>query len=215
MTHVPAAAIADQARKHLGEDGPVNTCVSNGPERWTRELGLPQLGTASVTEAVRLAKAGHNGYRYHDGTDGLSRGHIGVWTHEALGSGDAEHVSVVDDVEGALWKGIGSGTPSHKVARQPQGGGLNPKSVLRGYIIAPTETEPAAKPAAAKPASPSKTSTYTVQPGDYLARIARQHHTSVKAILAANPALPSRRSADFHIARANLIIAGQKIHLPT
>jgi LysM repeat protein len=214
VTHIPTAALADQARKHLGDAGPINTCVSNGPEKWTHELGLPILGTASVTEYVKLAKAGTHGYRYHDGVDGLSRGHIGVWTHEALGSDQDEHVCVVDDVEGALWRGIGSGTPSHTVARQPSGGGLNPKTVLRGYVVAPTETAAAAKPAAAHPSTPVKSSTYVVKSGDYLARIARQHDTSVKALLALNPALPNRRSADFHIARANLVVVGQKIHLP-
>lgn len=214
MTHVPASHVADQAEKHLGQSGPVNTCVSNGPERWAKELGLPQLGTASVTEYVRRAQAGQHGYRYHEGTAGLSRGHIGVWTHDALGSVNDEHVCVVDEVQGALWRGIGSGTPSHTVARQPAGGGLNPKTVLRGYVVLPTETEqdaPAAKPD--KPAA-ANGEQYVVQRGDYLLRIARQHHTSVKAILAANPARRDRVSADFHIARADLIVVGQRIRLP-
>lgn len=219
MSHIPTAALADQARKHLDEPGPLNTCVSNGPERWADELGLPTLGTSSVTAYVRLAKAGTHGYSYHEGTAGLSRGHVAVWSHEALGSDQDEHVCVVDDVEGQLWRGIGSGTPSGKVARQPASGGRNPKSVLVGYVVLPTETAAAAapKPAATKPASSSSSSsskTYVVKPGDYLARVARQHHTTVSAILRANPALPNRSSADFHIARANLILAGQRIHLP-
>lgn len=216
MTHVPTAAVADVARTHIGDSGPINTCVSNGPERWARELGLPQLGTASVTEYIKRAKAGQHGYRYHDGTVGLSRGHIAVWTHEALGSDQAEHVCVVDDVEGAMWRGIGSGTPSGKVARQPASGGLNPKTVLRGYVVLPTDTAAAAAPAVAKPVKtdPGGLEVYRVKAGDMLGRIAAKHGTTVKAILSANPALPSRRSADFHIARANLIVVGQRIYLP-
>jgi LysM domain len=220
VTHVPAGAIADQARKHLDEAGPVDTCVSNGPERWARELGLPTLGTGSVNEYVRLAQAGRHGYRYHEGTAGLSRGHVGVWDPQVLGDPNGRHVCVVDDVEGSQWRGIGSGTPSGKVARQPGSGGMNPKGVLVGYVVLPTETAAAAAPPAPstgpKPAAaaPSADDVHTVKRGEYLALIARQHHTTVKAILRANPALPSRRSADFHIARADLILVGQKIRLP-
>jgi LysM repeat protein len=215
MTHVPASAIADQALEHLGESGPIDTCVSNGLERWPRELGLPTLGTGSVTEAVRLAKAGFHGYRYVDGTSGLARGHFGVWTHEALGSDQEEHVCVVDQVAGSLWRGIGSGTPSGKVARQPANGGLNPKGVLRGYIVAPTETVGAVKPAAVVvPAVPASSGVYVVQKKDTLVKIAAKRHSSVAAILKANPPLKSGKSADLHIARANLIIVGQKIRIP-
>jgi Tfp pilus assembly protein FimV len=100
-------------------------------------------------------------------------------------------------------------------------------AVLVGYFVAPTETAaaPAPKPnpkpktgavkvqtGAVKTAM--KPDTYTVKSGDYLRRIASQHGTTVRAILAANPALPSRRSADFHIVRADYIQAGQRIRLP-
>lgn len=226
MTHVPTPALAEQAEKHLGEPGPVDTCWSNGPERWAHELGLPGLGTASVSEARRLAKAGHNGWSYHEGTAGLARGHVGDWDPDVLGRTAADrnpaHVCVVDEVRGDAWRGIGSGTPSGKVARQPSSGGLNPKGVLIGYFVAPTETRAAPAPAPApKPATSSssssssaKATTYTVKDKDYLLRIAAQHKTTVKAILKLNPALPSRRSADFHIARADLILVGQKIRLP-
>lgn len=227
MTHIPAASLADQAEHHLGESGPLNTCWSNGPERWAHELGLPGLGTASVSEARRLAKAGHNGWRYHEGTAGLARGHFGDWDPDVLGRTAADpnpaHVCVVDEVRGDAWRGIGSGTPSGKVARQPGSGGFNPRSVLVGYFVAPTEppappAAPAPKPATSSSSSSStssgKGSTYTVKGGDYLLRIAAQHKTTVKAILRANPALPSRRSADFHIARADLIVVGQKIRIP-
>jgi hypothetical protein len=219
VTHVPASAIADQAVRHLGEPGPLDTCVSNGLNRWPGELGLPVLGTSSVTEAVRLAKAGHNGYRYVDGTAGMARGHFGIWSHQALGSVNDEHTCVVDHVDGNLWRGIGSGTPSGKVARQPASGGLNPKSVLVGYIVAPTETVAAAgHTAPAKPATAAAaagaTGTYTVQRRDTLTRIAAKHHTTVPAILKANPPAAGGKSADFHIARANLILVGQRIRIP-
>jgi LysM repeat protein len=219
VTHVPASTIADRARAHLGEPGPVDTCVSNGLNRWPAEAGLPVLGTASVTEAVRLAKAGHNGYRYVDGTEGLSRGNFGIWSHEALGSASDEHTCVVDDVEGNMWRGIGSGTPSGKVARQPASGGLNPRTVLVGYIVAPTETAavtPKIEPAPAQPpavvAAPG--GTYTVRRGDTLIRIAARHRTTWQAIAKANPRSPDGRSRDFHIARPNLIIIGQELRIP-
>jgi LysM repeat protein len=215
VTHVPASAIADQAVRHLGEPGPLDTCVSNGLNRWPGELGLPVLGTSSVTEAVRLAKAGHNGYRYVSGTAGMARGHFGIWSHEALGSVNDEHTCVVDQVDGNLWRGIGSGTPSGKVARQPASGGLNPKSVLVGYIVAPTETVAATKPAAAaKPAVVAAGGTYTVRAHNTLVRIAAAHHTTVPAILKANPPAAGGKSSDFHIARANLILVGQRIRIP-
>jgi hypothetical protein len=118
MTHVPAHALADQARKHLGESGPLDTCLSNGPERWAKELGLPTLGTGSVTEARRLARAGHHGWGYVEGTHGLARGHVADWDPAFLGSADARHVCVVDEVDGDRWRGIGSGTPS-PASRRP------------------------------------------------------------------------------------------------
>lgn len=219
MSHVPATLIADQAVKHLGEPGPINSCVSNGLNRWPGELGLPAIGTASVTEAVRRAKAGFNGYRYVSGTEGLARGHFGIWSHEALGSPDDEHTCVVDEVNGDQWRGIGSGTPSGKVARQPASGGTNPRSVLVGYIVAPTETTaktPAAQPSrpAAQPTTSSSGSTYTVRKGDTLIRIAARKKTTWRAIVAANPPSADGRSRDFHIARPNLIVIGQKIRIP-
>lgn len=216
MTHVLATQIADQARKHLGEPGPLNSCVSNGLNRWPAELGLPAIGTASVTEAVRRAKAGFNGYRYVEGTKGLARGHFGIWSHEALGSDDDEHTCVVDEVQGDDWRGIGSGTPSGKVARQPASGGMNPKSVLVGYIVAPTETAKAA-PAPTKPAAkptPARGTEYRVQRGDTLVRIAARHKTTWRAIAAANPPAADGKSHDFHIVRPNLILTGQRIRIP-
>ena len=219
MTHVPASRIADQAVKHLGEPGPANTCVSNGLNRWPAELGLPSIGTASVTEAVRRAKAGFEGYRYVDGTAGLARGHFGIWSHEALGSVNDEHTCIVDEVHGGMWRGIGSGTPSGLVARQPASGGMNPKSVLVGYIIAPTETTgsaPAAHTAApaAKPVPAGHGTQYVVRRGDTLIRIANRHGTTWRKIVAANPPAADGRSHDFHIVRPNLIVIGQKIRIP-
>jgi LysM repeat protein len=220
VTYVPAVKIAEQALEHLGQAGPLNTCVSNGMRRWTRELGLPDIGTDSVSEAVRLAQNGHAGWRYHDGTDGIAVGNFGVWTHTALGSTEKEHVTVVTDIRGALWRGVGSGTPSGKVARQPQSGGFNPRTVLRGYLIAPTETvaqqapKPTVKPAA-KPTNAAAASgdVYVVRRGDTLIKIAGKHGTTWQRILAANPP-KGGKSQDFHILRANLITVGQKIRIP-
>jgi hypothetical protein len=222
VTHVPASLIADRARKHLGEPGPTDSCVSNGLNRWPAEVGLAPIGTASVTEAVRRARAGFNGYRYVEGTAGIARGHFGIWSHEALGSPDDEHTCVVDEVEGPAWRGIGSGTPSGKVARQPASGGMNPLSVLVGYIVAPTETHVGAAPAptprpsaAPTPAPAARSGTvYTIRKGDTLIRIAARYRTSWRALAAANPRATDGRSHDFHIVRPNLIIIGQKIRIP-
>lgn len=216
MTHIPASAIADQALKHLGEPGPLDTCVSNGLNRWPAELGLPVLGTASVTEAVRLAKAGHNGYSYVSGTAHLARGHFGIWSHEALGSPNDEHTCVVVDVDGDEWRGVGSGTPSGKVARQPANGGMNPKSVLVGYIVAPTETHASVVPPRPAPAAASAGAAgpYVVRRNDTLIKIAAKHGTTWQAIVKANPPAADGQSHDFHIVRPNLIRVGQKIRLP-
>lgn len=218
MTHIPTSAIADQAREHLDEAGPINSCMKGGLELWTRELYLPGLDTDSVSEGRKRAKAGYHGWSYHEGTAGLKRGHFGDWDPDVLGrtreDPNPAHVCVVDEVAGDRWRGIGSGTPSGKVARQPASGGYNPLSVLIGYFVAPTETDAAKPTSAPAPAKSSGGSTYTVKRGDYLLAIARKHDTTVKAILRANPARRDRRSADFHIAGANVIQAGQKIHLP-
>lgn len=208
---VPLSRFADQAVSHIGDDGPINTCWSNGPERWARELGLQGLNTASVSSAEQSARAGVNGWRYHEGTAGLAVGHIADWDDDALGTRGARHVCAVVDVDGDRWQGVGSGTPSGKVAKQPASGGWNPRRVLRGYFIPPSATS-------VMPSKPAKDDdddeVYTVKRGDYLARIAKQAGTTVRAILAANPRRRDGRSADFHIARANHIEVGQRIRLP-
>lgn len=221
--NVAPSRFADQALSHLGEDGPLNTCWSNGPERWARELGLPGLNTGSVSQAEQSARAGVNGWRYHAGTDGIAPGHIADWKPQYLGptatNPNPRHVTAVVEVRGDQWRGVGSGTPSGKVAKQPAGGGLNPLSVLDGYFVPPTVTSAAQAPS--KPASKPKPvdddddrAVYLIRKGDYLQRIAKRHDTSVRAILAANPSSRDGRSRDFHIARANHIEAGQRIYLP-
>jgi hypothetical protein len=87
--------IADIAESHLGEFGPTNTCMSNGLEKWVAEAGVPTLGTSSVSDGIDRARDGRNGWKYHDGTDGLARGHFAVWSHDALGSPNLEHVTCV------------------------------------------------------------------------------------------------------------------------
>lgn len=203
--------IADIAESHVGDYGPTDTCMSNGLEKWTREAGLPGLDTGSVSEGIDRAQAGHNGWKYHDGTDGLARGHFAVWSHAALGSPNLEHVTCVTQVSGNTWHGVGSGTPSGRVAIQPASGGMNPKSVLRGYLIPPTAAAPAVKPAPVKPAASGDT--YVVRKGDTLIKIARRHSTTWQKIAAANPP-KGGKSTDFHILRPNLILIGQKIRIP-
>lgn len=154
------ADIAARAHEHLGEPGPDDTCVSNGMNRWPKELGLPGIDTASVTEARRLAKAGHNGWRYHPGLAGLRVGHFVDWA-------TIFHVSVVTDIDPRGYvRTIGSGGPSGKVAWQPAGGGYNSPHVFRGYFIPPTGSGAQAAP------------TYTLKHGDTLYAIAEHHHTT-------------------------------------
>lgn len=205
--------IADIAESHLGEYGPTNTCMSNGLEKWAEEAGVPGLGTASVSDGIARARDGRNGWKYHDGTDGLARGHFAVWSHDALGSPNLEHVTCVTLVRGNTWHGVGSGTPSGKVALQPASGGLNPKSVLRGYLIPPANTAAPVQPAAVKPKPVKSGDVYVVRKGDTLIKIAKRHHVTWQQIAAANPR-QGNRSTDFHILRPNLILIGQKIRIP-
>lgn len=205
--------IADIAESHLGEPGPTNTCMSNGLEKWVTEAGLPALGTSSVSVGIDRARDGRNGWKYREGTDGLARGHFAVWSHAALGSPNLEHVTCVTLVRGNTWHGIGSGTPSERVALQPASGGMNPMTVLRGYLIPPTNTATPVKPAVVKPKPAASGDTYTVRRGDTLIKIARRHKTTWQKIAAANPP-QNGRSSDFHILRPNLILVGQKIRIP-
>ncbi len=78
----------------------------------------------------------------------------------------------------------------------------NPNLIFAGQtLIIPTGgTVPPTTP----PSTPGGTVVYTVQPGDYLAKIARQFNTTVSAIVAAN-----------NIANPNLIFPGQQLIIPT
>lgn len=208
---VTLADIAEQAIKHLGEPGPDNSCVSNGLERWTHELGLPGLGTASVSEARRLARAGHNGWTYRTGTNGLAVGCFVDWDPEILGDSADAHVSCVTELARQGVKSIGSGGPTGKVAYQPKSGGFNPTDYFIGYFVPPLKQATASSSSRPTPAS---SSTYTVQRGDNLIRIAARHHTSTQAILRANPPAADRVTRDYHITHAGFILAGQKLHIP-
>lgn len=78
----------------------------------------------------------------------------------------------------------------------------NPNLIFAGQtLIIPTGgTVPPTTP----PSTPGGTVIYTVQPGDYLAKIARQFNTTVSAIVAAN-----------NIPNPNLIFPGQQLVIPT
>ena len=78
----------------------------------------------------------------------------------------------------------------------------NPNLIFAGQtLIIPTGgTVPPTVP----PSTPGGTVIYTVQPGDYLAKIARQFNTTVSAILSVN-----------NIANPNLIFPGQQLVIPT
>lgn len=215
MTHVAYSKHAEVARHHLGEPAPVNSCVRLGMRAWPNELGLDDLDTDSVSEAEKRARAGYKGWAYHEGTSGIRVGYYGDWTAAALGSASDRHVSVVDQVDGERWRGIGAGTPSGRVAHQPASGGTNALSVLRGYFIPPDETPgKVATAPVVNHASSSKGDTYTVRKGDTVDLIARKHDTTRAAIVKANPAGSSRTAGDFRIVNANRIYVGQRIRVP-
>lgn len=213
-------SLATVAQRHLGEPGANDTCLE-AINRWVDEAGGTPLPTASVSAAVKLAQAGRNGWTYHAGLDGLQLGDVLRWSPDALGrtreDPNPEHVSVYvkADARGNL-QSVGSGGPSGKVALQPQGGGFNPPRTFVGYFRVAVETAaPAPKPAAAKPKpAAAAAGTVTVKRGDTLYDLARAHHTTVAAFLAANPRSADGLSHDYHIVRQNLILVGQRLRLP-
>lgn len=224
MTHVAYNRHVAVAKDHLGDSAPTNSCVRLGMRAWPADLGLKTLDTDSVSEAEHRARTGYNGWRYVDGTHGLQPGFYADWKSSVLGPTASDpnprHVTLVTDVSGASWKGIGAGTPSQKVAYQPASGGYNPISYIAGYFVPPTETttkpappKPPVKPATAKPA-PAKGQTYAVTKGDTVYAIARRFKVSQQALLKANPPAANRRPADFHISSPSLIVIGQKLHIP-
>lgn len=214
--------LADIAQDHLGEPGANDTCLV-AINRWVEEAGGVALPTGSVSAAVKLAEAGRNGWSYHDGLAGVQVGDVLRWSTESLGrtreDPNPEHVSVFTkrDSHGNL-QSVGSGGPTGRVALQPQGGGFNPPRTFRGYfrVDLPAKVPAAPKPAASAPSKPKPApkGTYRVAPQDTLWDIAQAHGTSVAAIMRANPPAPDGRSHDFHIVRQNLILVGQRIHLP-
>lgn len=139
------------ARKHLGQSGPTNTCMSNGVERWAREAGIAPIdGNASCSQGSRQAHAGHNGWKVVPVSQ-VRLGDVLYW--RAFG-----HVSVVDEIDHAgNIRSIGSGGPSGRVSYQPAGGGHNAPSNFREVWRPPAPKKAAApKPPAKKPAPKPK-----------------------------------------------------------
>lgn len=193
MTHIAPSRIAGIARSHLGEQAPTDTCCSLGMNKWPQELGLPGIGTNSVTEAERRARAGHNGWSYLDDVSQARIGDFADWEPEVLGSSDRRHVTVIEEFdERGRIRGIGAGGPTGKVYWQPQNQGFNPPSYFRGVFRPPTETTKTAT--TSKPrTSPVKTSTgstpkatYVVKRGDDLTRIASRYDTTVGKLVKLN-----------------------------
>lgn len=224
MTTVPYVRHVEVAQSHLDEPAPVNTCVRLGMRAWAHELDLPVIPSDSVSAWEAAARRGEQGWRYVEGTDGIRAGYYGDWARAALQptreDPDPRHVSVVEQLQGDRWRGIGAGTPSGKVALQPRSGGFNSLDVLRGYFIPPHErpsktgpvkTQPAAS---TTPAATPAVRVHKVVKGDTVWDLARHYKVTQQAILKANPPLPSRRSADFHIASPRLILVGQRIRIP-
>ena len=156
-----AGKVVAAAKRDVGKPGPVNTCVSNGMQRFASEAGAPKLTwngrpTASITEARLAGKAKHDGWTYHDGLAGIAPGDFADWARPA----GIFHVSAVIQLRrsalGVLQalQTIGSGGPSGKINWQPTTGntssqGWNVAGYFRGYWRAPyaapvkTTTKPA------------------------------------------------------------------------
>lgn len=218
MTHIPYSRHVGQARSHLHDKAPVNTCVEDGMDLWPKELGLPTLDTYSVTTAEQRARDGYHGWKYVDGTEGIQPGFYGDWKPQYLGSPTDRHVCVVESISGSKWRGIGAGGPTGTVWYQPKSEGMNPLSVLQGYFVPPTETK-TATPAVVKPAAEvttDHTKTYTVVKNDTVYGIAKKFKIGQQALLKANPRKAgAKRNADYHITSPSLIYIGQKLHIPT
>lgn len=210
--------LAATAQRHLGEAGPTDTCLK-AINRWVVEAGGQSIGTDSVTAAQAAAERGLHGWSYHEGTAGLQIGDVLDWDPKALASPTDRHVSVLVDRQGTMLKSIGSGGPTGKVAYQPQSGGYNPVSTVRGYFRpALTAAEPAAPakapagPAKAQPAA-SNSSDYVVVRGDDLLSIAQRNGTTVARLLQLNPPNRAHTTGTHSIIRPSLILVGQRIRL--
>jgi LysM repeat protein len=98
----------------------------------------------------------------------------------------------IGKAHGVSWHAIAKANPGVDSRHLKLGQKLN--------LPAPSETTAAS--AGTNAAAPGENAMYTVKPGDTLGRIARRHHTTVRAIKAANEL------------RTDRILAGQKLKLP-
>lgn len=170
-----AGKVVAAACAGLGKPGPVDTCVSNGMQRFASEAGAPKLTykgrpTASITEARIAGKAGNDGWTYHEGLAGIKPGDFADWARPA----GIFHVSTVITVRRTglgvvvALQTIGSGGPTGKINWQPAAGnpaGWNVAAYFRGYWRAPyaAPVKTSSKPS---PAPASKPVTTTVQSGE-------------------------------------------------
>lgn len=172
------APLLAAALKHKGQRGPVNTCMSNGVERWAREAGIAPIdGNGSCSQGSAQAHRGHNGWRVIPVSQ-AQPGDVVYWR--------IAHVSVIVDIDHAgNIETIGSGTPSQTVALQPAGGGHNSPSLFREAWRPPapkgSSSSSPAKPSAAKP------TTVKPKPGEGLFAIADRSHVSHDKIKELNP----------------------------
>lgn len=192
MTNIARNRIAATAEEHLGEHSPVDTCMSLGMNKWPQELGLPGIGTNSVSEGERRARAGYNGWEYHTDMSKAEVGDFADWESKVLGptreDANPRHVSVIRDIDPAgNLRTIGSGGPTGQVWWQPQGRGFNPPEYFRGFFRAPLSTGGSSKPRTkTSPTKQAGAATYKVKRGDYLLRIAAQHDTTVGRLVKLN-----------------------------
>jgi len=124
-------SLSSIAVSHIGEPGGLNTCISNGIQRWAKEAGLPQIGNNTASRGVYVAAAKKAGV-YHTGMQGVQVNDILDW---AL---PYRHMSVVDhiDANGNI-RSVGSGNMTSVppiVDYQPKGGGHMSPSMFIGYV---------------------------------------------------------------------------------
>ena len=193
-TATPAKIVA-AAKRDLGKPGPVDTCVSNGMQRFASEAGAPKLTwqgvpTASITTARLAGQAGHDGWSYHVGLQGVAPGDFVDWQRPT----GIFHVSTVIEVRknagGAVLalRTIGSGGPSGLINWQPAAGnpeGWNVAAYWRGYWRAPL-----AAPAkvVAKPAAPAQARRSTIVGAhENLSVVAARTHVALAQLEKLNP----------------------------
>jgi hypothetical protein len=212
--------LADIAHEHLGEPGPNDTCLAPSTDGWGgRRQPLPtESVSAAVQLASRAATAGPTtrawtgcrwatccaGPRRAAADPGGPQPRTRLGLHQGTGHGNLQRSAAA--ARPARWR------CSRRVRW------VQPAPHVPGVL--PGAAGPRA-PAPAKPAPSRQAQACSCAQGHHpgapatrSGQLAEAHHTTVAAFLRANPTAADGRSHDFHILRADLIMVGQRLHLP-